>query len=96
MGDWLSLDGLQPGWMAAHVDEILDREEASARETGDGVVKWRTPGDKARVCAWCKELVTRLEPILYELVIPYVHEPHSRFKVPLTIPGPGGSRARSC
>ena len=89
-GDWLSLEVQEPGWMAAHVDEILDREEASARETGDGVVKWRNPGDKARVRAWCRECVTRLEPVLFELVIPYKYEPHVRFKVPLTIPGPGG------
>jgi len=91
MGDWLSQDSPEPGWMAAHVDEILEQDEASAREAGDGVVKWRSLGDKAKVRAWCKELVTRLEPILAELVIPHVYEPHSRFKVPLTIPGPGGA-----
>ena len=90
MGAWLDLDDPPPGWMAAHVDEELDREETRARDTGDGVVKWRDRGDKVKVRAWCKELVTRLEPVLYELVIPFDYEPHSRFKVPLSIPGPGG------
>lgn len=90
MGDWLSLEKQEPGWMAAHVDEILDREEANVRETGDGVVKWRHREDKAQVRAWCRECVTRLEPILFELIIPHLFEPHSRFEVPLTIPGPGG------
>jgi len=91
MGDWLDLDDPQPGWMAAHVDEILDREEVVRKETGDGVVKWRDRGDKDRVRAWCKDCVTRLEPILAERILPYAYEPHSRFKVPLTIPGPGGT-----
>lgn len=87
MGAWLDLDDLQPGWMAAHVDEILDRAEADARATGDGVVKWRDSGaDKAKVRAWCKELVIRLEPILFDLIIPHAYEPHSRFRVPLTVP----------
>jgi hypothetical protein len=90
MDHWLGLDSPEPGWMAAHVDEILEKDEARARETGDGVVKWRDRGDKEQVRAWCKELVTRLEPILFDLIIPFQYEPHSRFKVPLTIPGPGG------
>ena len=76
--------------MAAHVDEILDREEASARETGDGVVKWRDPGDKARVRAWCREWSPGWSRSCSSCVIPYEYEPHVRFKVPLTIPGPGG------
>lgn len=90
MGDWLSLPEQVPGWMATHVDEILDREEAAVRETGDGVVKWRHRGDKVQVRAWCRECVIRLEPILLELIVPHDFEPHSRFSVPLTIPGPGG------
>lgn len=87
---FLELEDPRPGWMAAHVDEILEREEVTVRETGDGVVRWRHPGDKAEVRAWCKECVTRLEPVLFDLILPYAYEPHSRFKVPLTIPGPGG------
>jgi hypothetical protein len=90
MDDWLSLDVPRPGWMAAHVDEILDREEVVRRETGDGVVRWRDRGDKERVRDWCRECVTRLEPILFDLIIPYSYEPHARFTVPFTIPGPDG------
>lgn len=91
MGDWLDQETPEPGWMAAHVDEILDREETGARESGDGVVKWRDGQDKAKIRAWCRELVTRLEPILFELVIPYEYESHVRFKVPLIIPGLDGA-----
>lgn len=90
MGDWLDLEVQERGWMAAHVDEILDREETAARETGDGIVRWRSPADKAGLRVWCRDLVTRLEPVLLEHVVPYKYENHVRFKVPMTIPGPGG------
>lgn len=90
MRRWLEMDDPPPGWMAAHMDEILDCAETDARESGDGVVKWRDAGDKPQARAWCKDLVTRLEPILYELVIPYEYEVAVRFKVPLTIPGLNG------
>lgn len=89
-GDWLSLDNPEPGWMAGHVDTILDREEAAARESGDGVVRWRGPQDREKVRDWCRECVTRLEPLLYRYIIPYLYEPHARFRVPMTIPGTGG------
>jgi hypothetical protein len=90
MGRWLDLDSPERGWMATHVDEILDKAEVDGRESGDGIVKWRDGGDKTKVRVWCKELVTRLEPLLEEHVLPFDYEPHNRFKVPLTIPGPGG------
>jgi len=54
-------------------------------------VRWRDSGDKAKIRAWCRELVTRLEPILYELAIPNEYECATRFKVPLTIPGLDGA-----
>lgn len=91
MRQWLALDEPPPGWMAAHIDEIFDHAEVEVRETGDGVVKWRDSQDRAKLRAWCKDLVTRLEPILYELVIPYEYEVAARFKVPLTIPGLDGA-----
>ena len=90
MRQWLSLDDPPAGWMAAHVDEIFDHSEVEVRETGDGVVKWRDSQDKAKLRAWCKDLVTRLEPILNELVIPYEYEVAARFKVPIDIPGLDG------
>lgn len=91
MRQWLSMDEPPAGWMAAHIDEIFDHMEVEVRETGDGIVKWRDTGDRAKLRAWCKELVTRLEPILLEEVIPYEYEVATRFKVPLTIPGLDGN-----
>lgn len=90
MRRWLEQENPQPGWMAAHVDEILEKAEVDGRESGDGIVKWRDPGDKGRVRVWCRELVTRLEPILFDLVIPFEYQPALRFEAPLTIPGPDG------
>lgn len=90
MDAFLGLEKPQPGWMAAHMDEIFDREEVVVKETGDGVVRWRSNQERDQARAWCRECVTRLEPILFDLILPHAYEPHARFKVPLTIPGPDG------
>ena len=90
MRRWLEQDDPQPGWMAAHVDEILEKAETDCRETGDGVVRWRDPRDKDRVRAWCRRLVVKLEPILQERVLPHEYQPAWRFKTPLTVPGLDG------
>lgn len=87
MGRWLEQDPPEPGWMAAHVDEFLESEEITARETGDGVVRWRTPGDKDEVRALVLELVIRLEEILGVICLPFDWVPHWRFQVPVSIDG---------
>lgn len=86
MRDWLADPGRQPGQMAAGVTELIDRLEAEARLTGDGVVRWRHLSDRADVHEFCTELLTVLEPILYDLVVPYEFESATRFKVPVTVP----------
>jgi len=86
MRDWLCAEDQEPGGMAAMVDEVLDREEESARESGDGVVRWKSPADRDESRAWCRELVTRLEPILRRCVLPFDYEPALRFSVPLRVP----------
>lgn len=87
MRRWLSDENLPANAMPGWVDEILEYEENHARESGDGVVKWKHAGDKRDSILWCKELVTRLEPILMEHVVPYEYQPSRRFKVPFQIPG---------
>jgi len=87
MGAWLSLDPPPPGWMAAHVDEFLVSEEITARETGDGVVRWKSAGDKAEVREFVHEVVVRLEEILNVYCLPFDWEPHWRFRVPVSIDG---------
>jgi len=94
MRRWLEQEVPQPGQMAAWCAEIMETEERAARETKDGIVKWRSREDKAEVLANCIECLTRLEPILSRLVLPYDYEPAARFRVPLLIPYLDGSQQR--
>jgi hypothetical protein len=82
---WLSQPVPEPGWMLAHVDEIMAETEVHARESGDGVVRWRTATDKTEVRDFCRELVTRLEPILTEYCLPFSWDPAVRFEVPIQV-----------
>lgn len=86
MRDWLADGDRRPGQMAARVDELMAALPAESAETGDGVVRWRTATDKAEVREFCHELLIRLEPILYRMVVPYEFESATRFKVPVTVP----------
>lgn len=86
MRAWLSDDDRKPGQMAASIQEVMDREEQSAKDTGDGIVKWKNRADRDEVRYFCIDLVKKLEPILYELVVPHQFEPSKRFKAPLTVP----------
>jgi PD-(D/E)XK nuclease superfamily len=84
MRTWL-LDP-QPGAMPGMVRATMDEEETKARETGDGVVRWRTPTDRAEMEEFCVELVTRLEPLLDEHVLAYDYDTAVRFKAPIQVP----------
>jgi hypothetical protein len=92
MRAWLSQDSPQPGQMAAMVDEVLEAAERDAPAEGDGVVRWKTAGDKAETREWCRELVIRLEPILLELAVPIEYQPAVRFSAPLVLPHPEGGQ----
>lgn len=94
MRRWLDQDSPQPGQMAAWCAQIMEDEERIARETKDGIVKWKGPDDKAEVLATCIECLTRLEPILTRLVLPYDYEPAVRFRVPLMVPYLDGTPQR--
>src|SRR5215472_17395832 len=71
MRDWLNEPTQDPGWMVARCAEILDREEKEAKDTGDGLVRWKSASDKTEVIAWCQGLLTKLEPLLFKHVIPH-------------------------
>jgi PD-(D/E)XK nuclease superfamily len=94
MRRWLCQPEQKPGEMAAMVGVIMDEEERIARETGDGVVHWRGPQDRDWVRDWCQQLVTQLEPILYERAVPFEYEPAWRFRLPLNVPYLDGSPQR--
>lgn len=67
------------GDMIASVDRLMEKTEDEARDKGDGIVRWKDAADKAEVREFCLELVTKLEPILEELVIPYTFTCGYRF-----------------
>ncbi len=94
MRTWLDQDDPQPGQMLAMVDVMMDKALEDGKAAGDGVVQWKSPSDKEQVRVWCKELVTRLELILFELAVPYGYQPAVRFKVPLVLPYLDGSPQR--
>ncbi len=86
MREWLSAPEQVPGKMVTMVDDFIESCEKEALETGDGVVRWKSPSDRKDVARFCVELVTKLEPILRKLVLPFEYEPAKRFSVPVQIP----------
>lgn len=85
---WLSQEEPEPGWMAAHIDEIF---EECTEHSDEGFVHWKTPGDRAETLDLCRELVKRLEPILAKYALPFTWKPAVRFQVPLKIRDPAGN-----
>jgi CRISPR/Cas system-associated exonuclease Cas4 (RecB family) len=92
MRNWLNDEARRPGGMAAMIEGIAAHEEQYSRENGDGIVRWKHPRDCAEVIAFCQELVTKLEPLLYENVLPYEFEPAMRFRAPIEIPYLDGTK----
>lgn len=98
MRQWLELETPVKGWMYRHVDKIMAAEEQIAKDTGDGMVKWRSAADKAEVRELCHAAVEKLEDDLDVLLgISWKPpeqqcgwDPAPRFKVPCTIPYQGG------
>jgi hypothetical protein len=86
MVTWLRDPHRQPGQMLAMVEQAITDGEREAIEGGDGVVRWRNVDDRAELQQFCAELVTRLEPILYQHVLPYPFHVGLRFKVPVKMP----------
>jgi hypothetical protein len=73
------------GWMAAQVDALFDESLEIAKSTGDGVVKWKHPGDRDETREFCRQCVTQLEPLLAKYCLPFDWSPGWRFKVPLKV-----------
>ena len=86
MRRWLSQGDPETGWMAAQVDAIFDESVEIARTSGDGVVRWRNADDREETRQFCRELVTRLEPLLAQYCLPYDWAQAYRFKVPVKVP----------
>lgn len=79
--------------MSDMVEEVIVQEQVKLKENKAGVVKWKNPQDKLEMTNFCKILVNKLEPILEDLVLPYDYDVGHRFKVPVKIPAPDGTKA---
>ena len=93
MRQWLNLDDPQPGQMPDMIDALFDEHTAPDAEY---VIKWRgnQNQDRLKVKNFVLEVVTKLEPILLEKVIPYRWEPEIKFRYPVAIPYLDGTSVR--
>lgn len=73
-------EGSLPALADAHLEKFLTEEK------GDGVVRWRGRKDRLDVVRFCSELLTRLEPVLIERVLPYDYQTALRFTAPIQMP----------
>lgn len=85
MRDWLDDPLLRSTDYRALVTCTMDEMEDVERGSGN-MVRWRDPGDREQIRKFCTELITRLDPILTEHVLPYPYEHGKWFKVPLKLP----------
>lgn len=92
MRDWLDNPLIRSHDLRGLVTATMDEMEDVERGKGN-MVRWRDAADRHQIRDFCTELVTRLEPILAEQVLPYPYQHGKWFKVPLSIPGPDGSPA---
>jgi len=86
MRDWLADPHRRPGTMTGLVDDYITQGEKDAIARGSGVVRWKNADDRAVLRQFCIDLLTRLEPILDELVLPYQFFSALTFRVPVTVP----------
>lgn len=93
MRRWLEADEQAPGQMVAWVPEMVQQCLDTAKVEGDGVVRWKSPEDRAEMTGWIAQLLTRLEPFLLRDVVPYLYQPEYRFRVPIRIPDLTGELA---
>jgi hypothetical protein len=92
MRRWLAQDNPEPGWMAAQLDAVFEESLTIAKDSGDGIVRWKNLNDKDETREFCRELVKRLEPILVKYALPFTWEPAVRFSVPIDVPYLDGTK----
>lgn len=88
--DWLLNDPENnPGVMPLMVESIMQRELENIANEG-GRVKWKSKTDREEVLRDCIEAVTKIEPALNRLVLPFEYQPDFRFTATLQLPNPVG------
>jgi hypothetical protein len=93
--DWLADDPYSsPGIMPDMVEQIMIREEKIIEEDYEkgksSRLKWKDADHKNKILKDCREAVTKIEPSLNKLVLPYEYDVDFSFNAPLTLPHPAG------
>jgi hypothetical protein len=74
------------GFMSESAERILDESEVFARESGDGIVRWKHKDDKQEVLEMVQELCDKVEPIINNLIKGKQYQTAFRFNAPIRIP----------
>ena len=82
--EFLESENQQPGDMEASIERIFEATVSKA----ESKINWfgNPVEDMKNVVQFCKNTVTRLEPWLYEHVLPFEYAPEHRFKAHLEVP----------
>lgn len=88
--DWLADDPYSnPNVMPKMVEATVLREQEAIEKKGKQL-RWKNDKDRDDIIEECQEAVTRIEPSLNELVLPYEYDVDFGFKAPMDVPTPGG------
>lgn len=86
--DWLADDPYSnPGLMPEMVESVVKREQESIEEQGKQL-RWKDDKDRDSIILECREAVTKIEPSLNKLVLPYDYDVDFGFKAPMKVPNP--------
>lgn len=90
MREWLDQDAPKAGDLIPRMEANLERVVSEDR------IIWRgsEATDRERVVRDCREALERLEPWLFEHVIPYPYQPEARGYVPIEVPDFAGRLQR--
>ena len=88
--EWLNQDDPKPGQMVKMVPDVLDRLTNKDRNFEDfrEHIRWRSDPrtDKQEITEFVTSVVTKLEPILLKLVVPYDYQPELKFRTTMGLP----------
>lgn len=95
MREWYRLDSAQRAVtpMSSFVEGVVTAEEERIKERNDGILKWKSPTDRAELTEFVEELCTRLQVILADVAGDNEVTLAKRFSVPIKLPDPGGGRS---
>lgn len=90
--DWLADNPYSnPGLMPEMVESIVQREQDKIEAAGKQL-RWKNDADRDSIIRDCQEAVTKIEPSLNNLVLPYEYDVDFGFKAPMVVPNPAGER----